>query len=147
MSLHLAPPPAPATPEHFGERRALPNRRCGITETWREKIGGFEHELTVTFGFLEDLIICEGFCSGGKEGAQLRNTIVDGCISFSRGIQFGDTVQGLAEAYGEDRGEGAASGPPSSFLGAIARRGVLLQRELLAQQDSSRGDAETRRTP
>jgi hypothetical protein len=49
-------------------------------------------------------------------------------------LQHGMTFQQLAASFGEDRGEGAEHGPPSSWLGAIASQGCQLEAEIIKQR-------------
>lgn len=104
----------------------LPNRRQQVTLSWRESVRGQEQELAMSFGFARDGSLREIFCSGHKDGSDLRAVVTDGCIAISHLLQRGATIYEIAAAFGEDRDEHRKSGPPASVLGAIARKACEL---------------------
>lgn len=110
------------------QRFEMPDRREQRVIEWTEIIGGREHRLAIGFGWDFRGHITEAFCSGQKEGSDLRAAIQDGCILLSHCLQRGASIVELAAALTEDRAEGAKSGPPASIVGAIARRGAMLER-------------------
>lgn len=110
------------------QRFEMPPRREAQIVEWTEIVGTREHSFTVGFGWDFRGHITEAFCSGQKEGSDLRAAVQDGCILLSHCLQRGASIVELAAALGEDRAEASPSGPPASFLGAIARRGAILER-------------------
>lgn len=91
-----------------------------------------EAKLHVTYG-LAGGRWCEVFCAPHKDlkvGTDVAANATDSCIAISMLLQLGMTFAKLAASFGEDRPEGASSGPPSSWLGAIARQGAELEKEL-----------------
>jgi hypothetical protein len=64
-----------------------------------------------------------------KFGSQVHAMLSDACIAISKLIEKGETFATISNAMGENRASGAASGPPSSVLGASARRGAQLDAE------------------
>lgn len=115
-------------------RTRLPERRPAATAIVRHTSNnGVETDFVVTFGFgiEEELHIRECFCStGAKSGTDMAAILSDSCIAISLLLQHGMSISEIAHAFGEDRPEGAAHGPPSSVLGSIARAGVALERSL-----------------
>lgn len=111
-------------------RLVLPARRHAITLQVMAKNSDSLH---VTFGLSPDGNLVETFCnpdSSLKVGSDLQAIVNDSCIAISLLLQHGMTFRQLAASFGEDRVEGAVDGPPSSWLGAIARRGAELEREM-----------------
>jgi hypothetical protein len=104
------------------------DRRFGITQEWRARIGGADHVLSVTFNFDARGLVNEVFCSGHKEGSHMRAIVTDSCIAISHTLQRGGSIVELAAAFGEDREEGRKSGASASVLGAIARQGAIIER-------------------
>jgi len=104
------------------ERTPLPNLRAGLTVPVEFKNQKFD----VTYNFDGEGIVREAFMRATKEGNDLSSLLTDGCIAVSLLLQHGMTLEGLSKAFGEDRQEGQAIGPPSSALGAIARAGAAL---------------------
>ena len=113
-------------------REDLPARRVGVRMPVKFKDAmGNETEYPVQFNFGESGRVIECFVSQdeariNKTGSQFRAMMEDGCKAISRLLQYGDTMAQLAGYFGEDRPEGAQSGPPSSHFGAIARAGAEL---------------------
>ena len=112
----------------------LPNGRAGTRVIVEFKsAGGHDNEYPVTFNRSEDGgRVIECFISQDdrpeyKTGSQLLALLQDGCRLASRCLRHGDTIQELADYCGEDRGEGATEGTPSSIIGAIARAGAELE--------------------
>ena len=66
-----------------------------------------------------------------KDGSDLDAFLSDSCIAISLLLQHGERMETLARAFGENRLEGAETGPPSSALGSIARAGAALDRKAL----------------
>lgn len=87
-------------------------------------------EFEISFGFDHQRVLKECFISSKTH--PLTPLLNDICILISRLLQHGDTIEGIAAGLGENRNEGEAQGRPSSFIGSIARQGVLVQREALA---------------
>lgn len=113
-------------------REEIPNLRHGvrIPVVFKDPLGQ-EVEYPVQFNFNEAGRVIECFVSQderriNKTGSQFRALMEDGCKSISRLLQYGDTMEQLAAYFGEDRAEGATSGPPSSHYGAITRAGAEL---------------------
>ena len=109
---------------------AIPPRRLALTEL-------VEHNgkrYAVTFGIVENKVR-ECFCSvveSTPNGTELHAIASDACIAISKLLRRGETLPELAASLGENRPEGALTGPPSSLLGAIVRAGLPLQTELRA---------------
>ncbi len=110
-------------------RTPLPARREHITDHVKHVgAGGFEYTYIVSYGFDSDNRCKEMFCTtAAKEGSDLQSFINDSCVLFSILLQHGVSISEIAEAMGENRAEGAVKGPPSSPLGALARRGAALE--------------------
>lgn len=109
------------------DRTPLPNLRTGLTIPVKLRRPGRD-DLTfdATFNFGACGRVQEVFMRSTKEGNDLSSLLVDGCIAISLLLQRGETMAGLAAAFGENRAEGQMLGPPSSPLGAIARAGADL---------------------
>lgn len=107
----------------MSDRTPLPNLRKGLTVPVEFKNQKFD----VTYNFDKEGIVREAFMRATKEGNDLSSLLTDGCIAVSLLLQHGMTMEALSKAFGEDRQEGRAIGPPSSALGAIARAGALLK--------------------
>lgn len=117
-------------------REKLPNRRVTITSTveyWDSyAISGRQPmEIDISFGFISQAgknVLKEVFiASKSHPQTPLLNDI---CILLSRLLQFGDTIEKIVAGLGENRKEMETSGPPSSFIGAIARQGVTVQNDI-----------------
>lgn len=113
----------------------LPNVRHGVRVLVKfVHPNGDEAFFPVTYNFSDgQLRIIECFVSQDdrkeyKTGSLLLELLKDGCRLASRCLRHGDTIHDLADYCGEDRPEGATSGPPSSIIGAIARAGADLER-------------------
>lgn len=111
-------------------RTALPNRRANVSI---DVLYPADNPMVyrVTFGRAVDAAgqpgpILEVFCDGPRGGSTIQAILRDGCIMISHLLQRGLSLERLAAMMCEDRGEGQASGPPSSILGAIVRAGVGL---------------------
>jgi hypothetical protein len=100
----------------------LEARREQVTITWQEPIRGASRELSMSFGYARDGRLREIFCSGTKDGSELRALITDACIAVSHLLQRGATIFEIAAAFGEDREAHQKAGPPASLFGAIARK-------------------------
>lgn len=119
-------------------RAKLPNKRIAITSTVHYQdpyAQGRGMLIDVTFGFIPDADgkykLCEAFISSKSHVlSPLWNDI---CILISRLLQHGDTIESIAEGLGENRKEMETSGPPSSYIGAIARQGVTLEKDINEQ--------------
>lgn len=66
-----------------------------------------------------------------KYGSDMQALLVDACIAISKLVEQGVTFADVARMFGEDRAPGADIGPPSSVLGAIARKGAEIEQEPL----------------
>ncbi len=113
-------------------RLELPNRRVNVTVPVTFIFGGNENTWDVAFGTV-DGVVRECFCSASetnKAGSDLQALLADACISISLLLQRKETIRSVAKAFGENRGEGQASGPPASLLGAVARAGVAVEESL-----------------
>lgn len=114
-------------------REKLPNRRPQITSTVKYQdpyAQGRGMEIEVSFGFNARGVLKELFINSKTH--PLTPLLNDICILISRLLQHGDTIESIAEGLGENRSEGQTAGAPSSFIGAIARQGVTVQRDLQA---------------
>lgn len=88
---------------------------------------GSDHLIEVGYGLDDALQVKEVFAIVAKDGSDLQALVHDGCIALSHALQRGATISDMAKSFLENRPEGAASGPPSSFLGAAARHGVVIE--------------------
>lgn len=120
----------------MGDRRrhVLPSRRQSMTTTvvWSPSPGGPGQKLVVTFGFDDAGQLREAFCASFRAGSSLVALANDACILLSRLLQHGDSINVVSRSLGENREEGAALGPPSSLVGAIARKAVEVSDEYQA---------------
>lgn len=114
------------------DREEVPHRRYGLRApvAFIDFVGN-EVEYLVQFNFSErgrviECFVCQDGAKITKTGSQIRALLEDGCKAVSRLLQYGDSMDTLAGYFGEDRPEGAESGPPSSVIGAIARVGADL---------------------
>lgn len=104
-------------------RLALPNRRRQVTEIVQHA----GRDYIVSFGIAPDGKVREAFCTtAAKSGTDTQAFINDSCVAISLLLQHGMTMADLAQAFGENRNEGEASGPPASPLGAVARAGAAI---------------------
>lgn len=114
-------------------REKLPNRRLQITSKVQYLdifAQGRPMEIEVSFGFDENGIIKELFIASKTH--PLTPLLNDICILISRLLQHGDTIEGVAEGLGENRNEGQVIGSPASYIGAIARQGMVVQADIRA---------------
>jgi hypothetical protein len=109
-------------------RQLLPTRR-GHTVLTIEFAGQKYH-----VGYGQEIVgkvvqprVVEVFADAKRTGSDSQAQLADSCIAISLLLQHGLTMKQIAEAFGESRSEGMASGPPSSILGCIARAGVALE--------------------
>ena len=107
-------------------RARLPSRRHGITMPVEHRGQRFD----CTFGIGEDGYVREAFMRSAKDGTDFSALMVDACIAVSMLLQHGETMQTLAQAFGENRAEGESVGPPQSALGAIARAGAAIDAQI-----------------
>lgn len=114
-------------------RTPLPNRRHGLTVPVEHRSMTFD----CTFGWSDDGHIREAFMRSTKEGNDFSALMVDACVCLSMLLQHGLTMADLVKAFGEDRADGAESGPPQSAQGAIARVGAELDRVAQACNNES----------
>jgi hypothetical protein len=105
-------------------RTRLPNRRHGITMPVEHRNQTFD----CTFGMGNDGHVREVFMRSTKEGNDFSALMVDACIAASMLLQHGESMETLAEAFGENRAEGEKTGTPQSALGAIVRAGADIDR-------------------
>lgn len=114
-------------------REKLPNRRLQITANVQYLdifAQGRPMEIEVSFGFDHKRVLKELFINSKTH--PLTPLLNDICILMSRLLQHGDTIESIAEGLGENRNEGEALGAPSTFIGAIARQGVTVQKDMRA---------------
>lgn len=115
-------------------RTKLPSRRPQITSKVQYidvYASGRPMEIEISFGLNEQQVIKECFISSKTH--PLTPLLNDVCILMSRLLQYGDTIEGIAEGLGENRlmDESALGhAAPASFIGAIARQGVTVQRDI-----------------
>lgn len=115
-------------------RTKLPSRRPQITSKVQYidvYASGRPMEIEISFGLDEQKVIKECFISSKTH--PLTPLLNDVCILISRLLQHGDTIESLAEGLGENRLMDETSffhAAPASFIGAIARQGVTVQRDL-----------------
>lgn len=115
-------------------RTKLPPRRPQITSKVQYidvYASGRPMEIEISFGLDDQRTIKECFIS--SKSHPLTPLLNDVCILISRLLQHGDTIESLAEGLGENRlMDETAFGhaAPASFIGAIARQGVTVQRDL-----------------
>jgi hypothetical protein len=114
-------------------RKPLPFRRHGITQ----RVSFKNHSFDVTFGVGDDGTVQEAFMRSTKEGSDLSDLLRDGCILFSLLLQHGEAAAVIANALGENRGEGDATGPESSAIGSIARAAAVLDVQLSSGADGA----------
>lgn len=134
-----APPRAAAPAEAGGSstipesRRRLPNRRPHLGEAieWRGKLW----ELRV--GIDDRAIVREVFCIGPKAGSDTQAYIDDACVVISRGLQHGDTIQGMAD--GITREPTRLDDPAASLIGLIVAVAARIERELQTQVGEADG--------
>jgi hypothetical protein len=109
----------------------LPNRRFGYIVPLQH--AGVSFDVTfnrdpATLRFVECFYTQTGAV---KFGSDIQALLTDACIAISKLVEQGVPFAAIAQAFGEDRLPGAESGPPSSVLGAIARKGAELEEEVL----------------
>lgn len=123
--------------ENLPNRIELPRGRHGV----RMPViyvypNGSQSIHTITFNITDDGRVKECFFAHDEQrdakGGQLCELIEDGCKLLSRLLQYGDTVQQLADYCGANCPEGTKEGPPSSIIGAIARAAVDLEQRAMA---------------
>lgn len=88
---------------------------------------GSDHWIEVGYGLDEALQVKEVFAIAAKEGTDLQALVHDACIALSHCLQRGATITDMAKSFLENRQEGAAEGPPASFIGAVARHAVQIE--------------------
>lgn len=117
-------------------REKLPNRRPQITSKIQYLdlfASGRPMEIEISFGLDEHLVVKECFIS--SKSHPLTPLLNDVCILISRLLQFGDTIESIAEGLGENRlmdETALGHAAPASFIGAIARQGVTVQADVRA---------------
>ncbi len=111
-------------------RTKMPNRREGYTEplTFREGQQG-EIKTFITCNFNDDGVITEVFAADPRIGSDIQALLTDGCILISLNLQSGADLERLSKSLGEDRPEGAKTGPPSSLLGAVVQAILRVQQD------------------
>ncbi len=115
-------------------RTKLPPRRPQITSKVQYidvYASGRPMEIEISFGLDERKVIKECFISSKTH--PLTPLLNDVCILISRLLQFGDTIESIAEGLGENRlMDETAFGhaAPASFIGAIARQGLVVQNDI-----------------
>lgn len=85
-------------------------------------------EIEISFGFDHQRCLKECFISSKTH--PMTPLLNDICILISRLLQHGDSIESIAEGLGENRNEGQVIGSPASFIGAIARQGVTVQKDI-----------------
>lgn len=110
-------------------RSKLEDRHYSVTTKieWRRGEGP-DHHLIITYGFNGKGRIKEAFCAAFRRDSDMVALANDACILLSRLLQFGDKLENIVPSLGEDRGEGQNAGPPSSLIGAIARKAIEIER-------------------
>jgi len=117
-------------------REKLSPRRLQITSKVQYLdlyASGRPMEIEISFGFDTSMTIKECFISSKSHA--LTPLLNDICILISRLLQFGDTIESIAEGLGENRlmdETALGHAAPASFIGAIARQGVTLQADIRA---------------
>ncbi len=121
----------------FKQRQDLPNSRRGVRfPVLFTAPSGNQSNYFITFnlnevtGHIIECFICHDESTEMKTGSEMQGLLEDGCKLLSRCLQYGDSIQDLASYCGENRPEGASSGPPSSVIGAIARAGAQIEQAL-----------------
>lgn len=115
-------------------REKLPSRRPQITSKVQYLdiyASGRPMEIEVSFGFNARKEIKEVFISSKTH--PLTPLINDICILISRLLQHGDSIESIAEGLGENRlmdETALGHAAPASFIGAIVRQGVTVQRDI-----------------
>lgn len=108
----------------------IPNRRNGAVV----QVSHGTWEFDVTFNFDPGTgRVAECFYAHNnkvKHGSDFDALLIDACVAVSKRAEAGEGFAEIAASFGEDRPPGAAAGPPSSVLGAIARAGAALDAEL-----------------
>lgn len=112
-----------ATGEAGGMRTRLPTRRPNITA----RVSHNNETYLITFGFDGEDQIREVFCADPRVGSDIHALLTDACIIISIALQNNIEAEVIAKSLGENRSEGAASGPPASLIGAIARSILEMQ--------------------
>lgn len=111
-------------------REKLPSRRLQITSKVQYLdifAQGRPMEIEVSFGFDREHRVKELFIASKTH--PLTPLLNDICILISRLLQHGDTIASIADGLGENRNEGQAVGAPSSFIGAIVRQGLTVEKD------------------
>ena len=115
-------------------RKRLDNRHFSVTThvEWQGQ------KLVVTYGFdITHNHVREAFCAAFKRESDVVALANDAAILLSRLLQHeNEHIETIAKSLGENRVEGQTSGPPASLIGAIARRGAEVEREV-AGKDSN----------
>lgn len=90
-------------------------------------------EVEISFGFNASRVLKEIFISPSKT-TPMTPLLNDICILLSRLLQFGDTIESIADGLGENRLIDITAqhhATPASIIGAIARQGVTVQKDVL----------------
>ncbi len=98
-------------------RQRLPNRR-------RQTVLDVEHGgsvLTVGIGYFADARPGEVFVSTNLSGSELDALLNDAAILVSRCLQFGDTLEDLAEAMGRLGDKKTPASPLARILDAVTK--------------------------
>ncbi|HEY2010550.1 MAG TPA: hypothetical protein VGH23_16290 [Rhizomicrobium sp.] len=114
-----------------GYRKRLPNRRPAVRQQmkWQDSQGN-DKVADVSFGFGPDGKIREVFCIAAKDGSDMQSLVHDACIATSIVLQRGHSIADLAKSFGELREEGQPVGKPASIMGALARLGAAVERQV-----------------
>ena len=111
-------------------RNRLINRRPVITVKVKwTATGGPDHSILVSYGFDGDGKIMEAFVAAFRADSTFVALVNDACILYSQCLQYGASLEKLAESMAENRKEGESIGPPASMMGAIARKALEVQRD------------------
>jgi hypothetical protein len=119
-------------PMPVDSRKPLPDRRDArrvtvVFEFSNRTVRHFE----IGFGLEDSGIVREVFCCGAHTQSDLQLLVEDACVATSIALQYGARIGKFVKSFGELREEGATSGPPASIMGAIARAGVALERDIM----------------
>lgn len=101
-------------------RKKLPNRRAGITITFRHN----NHTYHGSTGEYDDGKIGEVFLTAGKSGTHLSVTTHDASIATSIALQHGATIQELSKACIKNE-----DGSPAGALGKMLQMLVKIEKE------------------
>jgi hypothetical protein len=123
---------AEAVDQAAGDRVRLPGRRPAVRMrmAWEDGQGN-KHIGDVSFGFDRSGAIREVFCLAKKDGSDMQRLVHDACIATSVALQFGARISDFAKAFGELRKEGELIGGPASVMGALARLGASIEKDVM----------------